>query len=64
MLTFGNGRTLTKTYDQDYAIDKVVSSSSTGLVVDATVDVLGNLVNASSSVGASPPTQQFQYDSI
>ena len=26
VLTWGNGRTLTKTYDQDYAIDTVASS--------------------------------------
>lgn len=64
VLTFGNKRTLTKTYDQDYAIDKVVSSVSTGLVVDATVDLLGNLTNASSAVGANPPTQQYQYDPL
>ncbi len=64
VLTFGNGRTLTKTYDQDYAIDKVVSSVSTGLVIDATVDLLGNLTNASSTVGASPPTQLYQYDPL
>lgn len=64
VLTFGNGRTLTKTYDQDYAIDKVVSSVSSGLLIDATVDVLGNLANASSTVGASPPTQKYQYDPL
>jgi RHS repeat-associated protein len=64
VLTFGNGRTLTKTYDSDYAIDKIVSSNSTGLVIDGTVDVLGNLTNASSTVGASPVTQQYQYDPL
>lgn len=64
VLTFGNGRTLTKTYDQDYAIDKVVSSVSSGLIIDSKVDVLGNLVNASSTVGANPPTQQYQYDPL
>jgi RHS repeat-associated protein len=64
VLTFGNGRTLTKTYDQDYAIDKVVSSSASGLVIDATVDAIGNLTNASSAVAASPPTQQYRYDNL
>lgn len=28
------------------------------------VDLLGNLINASSSVGASPPTQAYQYDPL
>lgn len=61
---FGNGRSLSKTYDQDYAIDKVVSSDPNGLIVDATVDPLGNLVNASSAVNANPPTQSYQYDAL
>src|SRR5205823_3439344 len=59
VLTFGNGRTLTKTYDSDYAIDRVVSSNATGLVIDDSVDVLGNLINASSTIAANPPTQQY-----
>lgn len=64
VITFGNGRTLAKTYDGDYAIDKIVSSNSNGLVIDATVDALGNLTNASSVVGANPPTQVYQYDPL
>jgi RHS repeat-associated protein len=66
VLNFGNGRSLTKSYDNDYAIDKVASSSSSAspLVIDATVDVLGNLINASSTAGASPPTQRYQYDPL
>jgi RHS repeat-associated protein len=66
VLTFGNGRTLTKAYDKDYAIDQVVSSntSPSPLVIDATVDYLGNLINASSTIAATPPTQQYQYDPL
>src|SRR6185312_14817891 len=64
ILRFGINRTLSKTYDTDYAIDKVVSSDANGLAVDAAVDVLGNLTNASSVVGASSPTQQYQYDPL
>ena len=63
-LTFGNGRTLTKIYDSDYAIDKVLSSSASGLILDASVDMLGNLINASSTIGANPPTQTYQYDPL
>jgi len=47
VLTFGNGRTLTKTYDQDYAIDGIASSISTGLQLDFGVDVMGNVQAAS-----------------
>jgi len=64
VLTFGNGRTLTKSYDNDYAIDRVVSSSASGLVVDATVDALGNLVNASSVTDPKTPTLKYQYDPL
>jgi len=63
-LTYGNGHTLTKTYDQDYAIDKVQSSLSAALTIDATVDVLGNIVNASSTIAASPPAQVYAYDPL
>jgi len=64
VLTFGNGRSLTKTYDQDYAISQVVSSATAGLTVAATVDVLGNLTSASNIVGANPPTQKYLYDPL
>src|SRR3989442_13078637 len=55
---------LTEIYDQDYAIRQVSSSSAGELVIDAHVDVLGNMINASSTVGANPPTQVYQYDSL
>ena len=64
VITFGNGRTLTKTYDQNYAIDKVVSSAVSGLVIDATVDALGNVINASNTIGATPSTRSYQYDPL
>jgi len=63
-ITFANGRSLTKTYDRDYVIDQVTSSSSTGLTIDAGVDAMGNLKSASSSVGASPVTAQYVYDPL
>jgi len=63
-ITFANGGTLTRTFDQDYAIDKIVGSGPNGLVLDATVDRLGNLVNASNTLGANPPTQSYQYDPL
>ena len=64
LITFHNGRKLSKFYDQDYAIDKVISTAADGLLIDATPDVLGNLKTASSAVGASPPTRTFQYDPL
>jgi len=46
VLTYGDGHTLTKTYDQDYAIDAVGSSLTDGLQLDLDVDVMGNIVSA------------------
>ncbi|HJU40161.1 MAG TPA: RHS repeat-associated core domain-containing protein, partial [Tahibacter sp.] len=64
VLTYGNGRTLTKSYDADYAIDKVVSSAVDGLVLDFTTDVMGNIVAASDTVGAATPTRKYIYDKL
>ena len=61
-LTFGNGRTLTKTYDQNYAIGTVASSDPNGLAISAGVDPLGNLTHASN--GANPPSQAYSYDAL
>jgi RHS repeat-associated protein len=64
VLTFGNGRTLTKTYDNDYVIDTIASSISDGLKLDFGRDVMGNLTSASSTLGASPPERQYVYDNL
>lgn len=63
-LTFGNGRSLTKTYDNDYVIDTIASSVSDGLKLDFGRDVMGNLTSASSTPGASPPERQYVYDNL
>jgi len=63
-LTFGNGRTLIKTYDADYAIDSVASSDPNGLVLDFTTDVMGNIVEARDSLGAGTPTREYAYDAL
>jgi len=63
VLYFGDGRTLTKSYDNDYAIASVASSDTTnGLQVSAGVDVLGNLTHASN--GANSPSQTYGYDNL
>ncbi len=64
VLTYGNGRTLTKDYDGDYAIDKVVSSDPNGLLLDFTTDVMGNIVDASDSIGVSIKTRKYGYDRL
>lgn len=64
VLTYGNGRTLTKVYDQDYAIDSVESSAFGGLVLDFGRDVMGNITSASSALGTTPPEREYVYDKL
>jgi RHS repeat-associated protein len=63
VLTYGNGRTLSKSFDANYQIDTIVSSASDGLVLDLASDVMGNITAASSTIGAATPTRQYRYDS-
>jgi RHS repeat-associated protein len=64
VLTFGSGRTLTKTYDADYAIDKITSSAAGGLTLDFSVDVMGNIVNASQTIAPVTPDRTYIYDPL
>lgn len=63
VLTYGNGRTLTKTYDQNYAIDAIQSSHVDGLKMDLTVDVMGNIVDGTDVIGGSPQVT-YSYDRL
>lgn len=68
VLIYGNGRTLSKLYDQDYAIDAVLSSATGGLAVNLGVDVMGNIVSAVKpgdlSRGPTPIPTQYAYDPL
>lgn len=64
VLTYGNSRTLTRHYDQDYAIDYVSSSFATGLTLDLTTDVMGDVVDASDVLNAATPTRKYVYDRL
>jgi RHS repeat-associated protein len=44
VISFANGKTLTKTYDQNYDIDAIVSTATGGLNLDYSVDEVGNIV--------------------
>ncbi len=64
-LTFGNGRVLTKAYDQNYNIDKVSDNSTTGLSEDSTVNVMGNITAITERTNATAnATRQFTYDNL
>ena len=62
-LVWGNGRTLTMSYDEDYAIDSIAAAPS-GLTLDMDVDVMGNITGLSSVPGATPPERAYQYDRL
>ncbi|MFC4818713.1 RHS repeat domain-containing protein [Dokdonella ginsengisoli] len=68
VLTYGNGRTLSKGYDQDYAIDYVLSSVAGGLALNLDVDVMGNIVSAVKpgdlSRGPTPIPTLYAYDPL
>ncbi len=48
-ITFQNGKTLTKTYDQNYDIDSIVSTATNGLNLDYSVDEVGNIIQITQS---------------
>jgi RHS repeat-associated protein len=68
VLTYGNTRTLSKGYDQDYAIDYVLSSAAGGLALNLDVDVMGNIVSAVKpgdlSRGPTPIPTLYAYDPL
>ncbi|WP_306524235.1 RHS repeat-associated core domain-containing protein [Dokdonella sp.] len=64
VLTYGNGRTSTRSYDANYAIDSIVGSPAGGLTLDYDSDILGNLVGLSAAAGANPPDRVYDYDAL
>ncbi|MCZ2112525.1 MAG: RHS repeat-associated core domain-containing protein [Anaerolineae bacterium] len=58
-----DGRTLTKTYDADYAIDSI-QANPTGLTLDATTDVMGNVIALSQTLSRATPDRSYQYDPL
>lgn len=62
-ITFGNGRTLTKTFDLNYAIDTISTNPGNGLTADYDLDVVGNISGLSDVLGG-PPTRKYQYDAL
>lgn len=58
-LTFGNGRTLAKTHDQNYWID-AVNGTPAGLSLDFGTDEVGNIVGL--TVGAAANNRVYDCD--
>lgn len=61
-ITYGNGRTQTRAYDQDYAVDAISGTSAGALTLDFEVDVMGNIVEASDSLSPVTPDRVYTYD--
>ena len=64
-LTFGNGRSLTKTYDRNYNVDLIADSASGGLSVDFTLDAVGNTTGLVERITATTSaSRSFVYDGL
>lgn len=63
-LTFGNGRTLSKDYDQDYAINSISGTPAGALTLDLGVDVMGDITSASGSIAPPTADRLYQYDAL
>lgn len=61
---WGNGRTLAKAYHSDGHFYAVTGNSATGLHIYYDPDVMGNILDASTSSGLSPPTVSYKYDNL
>jgi YD repeat-containing protein len=65
VLTYGNGRTQTKNYDQDYAISNISGTPSPGnaLTLYLGVDVMGDIVSAKETLSIHPD-RVYDYDPL
>ena len=61
VVTFANGRTLTKAYDENYWID-AVTGGHTGLMLDFEPDDTGNIVEL--TVGTAANNRVYGYDDL
>jgi RHS repeat-associated protein len=59
--TLGNGQTITRSYDANYALTDVVSPA---LALHFARDAMGNIVALGSAPGATPATQTYRYDPL
>jgi RHS repeat-associated protein len=59
-LTYGNGRTQTRTFDLDYAIDRIASSEASGWTQDYGVDAVGNIT----AILGTGSNNRFRYDGL
>ena len=63
-ITWGNGATSLRSYDQNYWIDNINSSQATGLDLEFTLDPVGNITGLSDVIGGVPPNNTYTYDAL
>lgn len=64
-LTFGNGRVLSKAYDQNYGIDQITDNASSGLDIDYTLDDAGRVVGlAEREAAGTTASRTVEYDAL
>ncbi len=64
VITFANGKTLTKTYDQNYDIDAIVSTATGGLNLDYSVDEVGNITGVNQTFAGTLTPFGLTYDKL
>lgn len=63
--TFGNGRTLDKTYDANYGIAGITDGAVNGVNLDYTLDTAGNVTGLGERLaGGTTATRTLEYDSL
>ncbi len=63
-IEWGNGSTSTRSYDQNYWIDRIDSSQADGLDLEFTLDAVGNITGLSDVLGGTPPGNTYIYDEL
>jgi RHS repeat-associated protein len=64
-ITYGDGHTLARVYDQNYAIDSITSSLATGLKADYGIDAVGNVGTITGRVNNEPISEDgVKYDAL
>ncbi len=63
-ITWGNGATSLRSYDQNYWIDSINSSQASGLDLEFTLDAVGNITGLSDVIGGVPPNNSYSYDAL
>lgn len=65
LMTFGNGRTLDRSYDQNYGIAGISDSAVDGVDLDYTLDAVGNVTGlAERTAGGSTTSRTVEYDEL